>query len=88
MYYIDTGLYECDFCGLTQKFDAHDEDRGDLWGCEKCGRTFCEKCFTDRFGLDTFRQMLNGTLSGPNENDILLCPKCFAETLKERQEAP
>ena len=37
MYLMGSDEYECDICGFREKWDAHDDHRGDLWECERCG---------------------------------------------------
>ena len=50
MYSIGNDTYSCDFCGFEMSWDEADETQGEMWGCEKCGNSFCSKCFIDRFG--------------------------------------
>ena len=58
MYNIGTDSYQCDFCGFEEKWDATDEVHGDLWGCERCGNTFCTKCSKDKFGEANYYRMM------------------------------
>ena len=47
MYLMSTDTYVCDICGFEGKFDTDNDIHGELWGCERCGDTFCSKCFID-----------------------------------------
>lgn len=76
-------MYECDYCGFTNELDVKDPVHGNLWDCEECARTFCGKCFKERFGEKAFGDMLLGALSGPFDKDILLCPDCFAKKIEK-----
>lgn len=78
-YRSSTDTYSCDICGFENKWDAYDDEHGDLWGCEKCGNTFCSKCFIDRFGRKEYMDMMQ------NCNQIY-CPSCWEEQRKERYE--
>ena len=40
MYLMGRDEYECDICGFREKWDAHDDHRGDMWECERCGKHF------------------------------------------------
>ena len=31
MYLMGSDEYECDICGFREKWDAHDDHRGDMW---------------------------------------------------------
>ena len=50
MYLMSTDTYVCDICGFEGKFDTDNDIHGELWVCERCGDTFCSKCFIDRMG--------------------------------------
>lgn len=50
MYNCIKDTYTCDLCGFEMEWDASDLVHGEMWGCEKCGDTFCSKCFIDRHG--------------------------------------
>lgn len=76
MYSIKTDLYQCDFCGFEEKWDATDEIHGDLWGCERCGSAFCTKCFKDKFGEANYYRMMR-------EFNLIYCPDCFEKYYKE-----
>ena len=67
---MNSDLYECDICGLREKWDAHDDHRGDMWECENCSTDFCTSCFVKRHGRPAFDGMLRNT-------DYVLCPDCF-----------
>ena len=43
---------------------------GSLWGCERCGSTFCTKCFIDKIGEAAYWKMMHG-------EDMILCPECY-----------
>ena len=45
MYSMVKDTYTCDTCGFEEKWDAHDDHRGDIWECECCGAHFCTDCF-------------------------------------------
>ena len=76
MYLMSTDTYVCDICGFEGKFDTHDDIHGELWGCERCGSTFCTKCFIDTIGKNAYWKMMHG-------EDLILCPECYG---KERVE--
>lgn len=82
MYIMSHDTYTCDFCDIELAWDEEDDVRGKMWGCEVCGKDFCEKCFVDKFGRKTWEDMLQGALSGPFEGDILYCPDCFSRIKK------
>ena len=44
--------YTCDTCGFEEKWDAHDDRRGDIWECEYCGAHFCTECFVKKLGRE------------------------------------
>ena len=72
MYLMSSDAYECDICGFTEKWNEHDDHRGDMWECEKCGKHFCTHCFERICGRDAFRKMLSNT-------DYVLCPECWVK---------
>ena len=51
-------------------WDKTDDRRGEMWGCEKCGKTFCSKCFIDKLGKDVYWDMMKN-------HDLVLCPECY-----------
>ena len=59
MYLMGSDEYECDICGFREKWDAHDDHRGDMWECERCGKHFCTNCFKKACGEENFRKMLS-----------------------------
>ena len=73
MYEMSTDVYECDFCGVRMKWDEKTKTHGYLYGCEKCGREFCSRCFKKAHGRKKFDQMLS-------EEAKVLCPACYAES--------
>ena len=52
LYNMSRDTYTCDICGLEEKWDAHDDRRGDLWECDYCGKHFCTACFVGEAGID------------------------------------
>nr|DAH88766.1 MAG TPA: zinc-ribbon domain protein [Caudoviricetes sp.] len=69
-YHIEDDTYSCDCCGFRNKWDASDSTHGELWGCEKCGNTFCSKCFIDKFGSKEYMNMMQGS-------NQIYCPNCW-----------
>lgn len=78
MYLMNSDLYECDLCGFKEKWDAHDDRRGDLWECERCGKHFCTNCFKKACGEEDFRKMLS-------ETDNVLCPECWNSQKSQKE---
>lgn len=78
MYLMNSDLYECDICGFKEKWDAHDDRRGDLWECERCGKHFCTNCFKKACGEEDFRKMLS-------ETDNVLCPECWNSQKSQKE---
>lgn len=72
MYSMGKDTYICDTCGFEEKWDAHDDRRGDMWECEHCGKHFCTRCFVDKLGRESFDKMLS-------ETDFVLCADCYAK---------
>ncbi len=68
-YHSEDGTYSCDSCEFRNGWDASDDLHGELWGCEKCGRTFCSKCFIDKHGHNEYMDMMQ-------KGDLILCPDC------------
>lgn len=50
MYHEKSDTYSCDICGFEMGWEDHDDEHGELWGCELCGATFCTKCYVERHG--------------------------------------
>ena len=63
MYNCIKDTYTCDLCGFEMEWDASDLVHGEMWGCEKCGDTFCSKCFIDRHGRKEYMKMMQGSVS-------------------------
>lgn len=74
--FLGSNLYSCDFCGFEMNWDKKDDFHGEMWGCEKCGRTFCSKCFVDRFGREDYKDMMQ-------DCDLIYCPECWQKVRKE-----
>ena len=72
LYNMSIDTYACDICGFEEKWDAHDDRRGDLWECDYCGKHFCTACFIRETGRDAFDKMLG-------ETDYVLCPEHYKE---------
>ena len=75
MYLMSTDTYVCDICGFEGKFDTDNDIHGELWGCERCGDTFCSKCFVDRMGEEDYWKMMR-------DSDLIMCPICYAKEKK------
>lgn len=75
MYLMSTDTYVCDICGFEGKFDTDDDIHGELWGCERCGDTFCSKCFIDRMEEEDYWKMMR-------DSDLIMCPICYAKEKK------
>ena len=75
MYLMSTDTYVCDICGFERKFDTDNALHGELWGCERCGDTFCSKCFIDRMGEEDYWKMMR-------DSDLIMCPICYAKEKK------
>lgn len=78
MYLMNNDQYECDICGFRGKWDAHDDRRGDLWECERCGKHFCTNCFKKACGEEDFRKMLS-------ETDNVFCPECWNSQTNQKE---
>lgn len=70
MYSMERDVYTCDTCGFEEKWDAHDDHRGDMWECECCGTHFCTGCFVEKLGRESFDKMLR-------EADYIVCAPCY-----------
>lgn len=62
--------YICDWCGIELEWNASDENRGSMWGCEECESSFCAKCFSERHGMAAYVKMMQ-------ESNLIYCPECF-----------
>lgn len=72
MYLMESDIYVCDICGFEGRWDDHDDIHGELWGCERCGGTFCTKCFIDTIGKNAYLKMMHS-------EDLILCPECYGK---------
>lgn len=63
-------LYMCDYCGFQGTWVETDLIHGELLGCEKCGNTFCTKCFMEKHGQMDYMNMMQGY-------NLILCPDCW-----------
>ena len=86
MYNMAKDTYECDFCGWEEPWDANDDDHGSMWECEDCGKHFCTKCFTARWGRKAWDTMLHAGLIGSFETSRIMCPDCYGEILRDYPE--
>lgn len=78
MYLMGSDEYECDICGFREKWNAHDDHRGDMWECERCGKHFCTACFVAKAGKEEWRKMLS-------ETDNVFCPDCFQDEAQGKE---
>lgn len=74
-YHSEDDTYSCDICGFRSKWNRSDDIHGELWGCEKCGDTFCTSCFIDRHGQKDYMSMMQ-------RSDYILCPECWEKERK------
>ena len=74
MYSMSKDTYTCDTCGFEEKWDAHDDRRGDIWECEYCGAHFCTECFVKKLGREHF-DMRKAFLIGVMTNDLSEVPQ-------------
>lgn len=72
MYNMGKDTYTCDICGFEEKWDAHDDHRGDIWECDDCGSHFRTNCFVKKCGQAEFNRMLR-------ETDGVYCPGCYGK---------
>lgn len=72
MYSTAKDTYVCDTCGFEQKWDAHDDHRGDIWECERCYTHFCTSCFVKALGQTEWNRMLG-------EMSEIYCPSCYGK---------
>lgn len=75
-YHSEDDTYSCDYCGFRNKWYALDDLHGELWGCEKCGNTFCSKCFIDKYGRFEYMSMMQ-------KSDQIYCPECWEKERKK-----
>lgn len=77
MYSMSKDTYSCDTCGFEEKWDAHDDRRGDIWECEYCGAHFCTECFVKKLGREHFDMMLK-------ETDYVVCASGYEKGVFDR----
>ena len=70
MYRMSKDTYNCDICGVEVKWDGHDEKKGTIWECERCGTHFCTDCFVKAEGQEAFDWMMK-------DSPRVLCPECY-----------
>lgn len=73
--------YSCDICGFEMQWDASDLIHGEMWECDKCGYTFCSKCFIDRYGREEYTRMMQ-------KSDFVYCPSCWKKVRKKQATVP
>ena len=69
-YNMQDNTYDCDFCGVTMKWDETDDHHGTMWQCNYCGKTFCSLCFKTALGSENYETMLQ------DYNEVI-CHECF-----------
>lgn len=57
--------YVCKFCDTEIEWEGHDDKKGHIWGCERCGNSVCSQCIEDAGG------------SVSENADEILCPNCI-----------
>lgn len=72
----DNELYTCEFCGYTSLWEDHDDIRGEMWGCEICGKAFCSKCLQDAVGQESYMWLMQ-------EGGEIMCPDCAKKYLEK-----
>ena len=76
-YNLGSDTYACDICGFEMQWDASDLVHGEMWGYEKCGDTFCSKCFIDRYGHEEYMRMMQ-------QGDLIYCSSCWKKAQERR----
>lgn len=64
---------ECAYCGLITPVGDGDPERGSIFSCEACGKTFCTCCFESKTGLTVGEFM---------QSSRCLCPDCRGIRMK------
>ena len=80
-YNLGSDTYSCDICGFEMQWDASDLVHGEMWSCEKCGDTFCSKCFIDRYGRKEYMRMMQ-------QSDLIYCSSCWEKAREKWAEMP
>lgn len=70
--------YVCDFCKTSIPWGGSNDVKGEIWGCERCGKTFCDQCFVDEFGENERMRMFQ------RDEGIILCPDCWEEEREDQ----
>ena len=66
-------MSRCDYCNKEIDWQSGDDQHGNIWECERCGKHFCTSCFISlcgSVGSESFMEMMN-------ESDMVVCPDCF-----------
>ena len=67
--------YMCGYSGYRSR-----KDIGKLmWHCEKCGKSFCNKCYIEKLGEAAYWGMIG------NKRTQILCPRCAEEEKANRE---
>jgi hypothetical protein len=68
---------QCYMCGYDG-YRSRDDIGKLFWRCEKCGRTFCSKCYIDKLGEAAYWGMIGGRTQ-------TFCPQCAVEEKANRE---
>ncbi len=63
----------CEICDFKGDWEECDSVHGTMWGCDRCDKFFCEKCFADKLGYGEYNKMIGV------DSDTILCPDCYAK---------
>ena len=79
MYNMGSDTYSGDIWGFEMGWDEHDDVHGEMWGCEKCGSSFCTACFIKAKGVEAYNHMMQGC-------NLIMCPECYSKYCEEEPE--
>lgn len=79
MYNMESDTYSCDICDFEMGWDDSDEIHGEMWGCEKCGISFCTACFIKARGAEAYSRMMQ-------DCNLVMCPECYSKYCEEEPE--